>query len=190
MWSPLRKLFAAPGVASWLRTCFPLCPFKRVVSKYSPTKIMKTSFCYNLQKKVFMCFYANLGRHFVKLNNVGGYFCPDFQGFWVWFSANQNYCGCAWNPCIPTSNTTAFLKSSIGNFMVYQDRLETNLLQLFRHSENSEWFFIISVIIFWGQHCCWIETNVIGNDFFISFHCPQLLYCSPFPTEPSPESFE
>jgi len=32
--------------------------------------------------------------------------------------------------------------------MVYQYRLETNLLQLFVHPENSEWFSIISVIIF------------------------------------------
>jgi len=28
-----------------------------------------------------MCFYANLGRHFLKSNNVGRYFYPDFQGF-------------------------------------------------------------------------------------------------------------
>jgi len=32
--------------------------------------------------------------------------------------------------------------------MIYQDRLETNLLQLFAHAQNSEWFSIISVIIF------------------------------------------
>jgi len=42
---------------------------------------MKTSFWCNLKKKVFMCFYANLGRHFLKSNNVGRYFYPDFQGF-------------------------------------------------------------------------------------------------------------
>ena len=37
---------------------------------------------------------------------------------------------------------------------------------------------------FWGQRCSWTETNIIGNDvlFFISFHCPQLFYCSPCPT--------
>ena len=49
--------------------------------KYSPTSIMKTSFWCNLQEKVFMCVYANLGRHFLKSNNVGRYFYPDFQGF-------------------------------------------------------------------------------------------------------------
>ena len=32
--------------------------------------------------------------------------------------------------------------------MVYHDRLETNSLQLSRHPENSEWFSIISGIIF------------------------------------------
>jgi len=32
--------------------------------------------------------------------------------------------------------------------MGYQDRLETNLLQLFPHQPTSEWFSIISAIIF------------------------------------------
>jgi len=32
--------------------------------------------------------------------------------------------------------------------MVYQDCIETNLLQLFAHPENSEWFSIIYVIVF------------------------------------------
>jgi len=31
-----------------------------------------------------------------------------------------------------------FYKSTIGNFMVYQDQLETFLLQLFAHPETSE----------------------------------------------------
>jgi len=34
------------------------------------------------------------------------------------------------------------------NFMVYEDRTETKLLQLFAHPENSEWFSTISVISF------------------------------------------
>jgi len=41
-----------------------------------------------------------------------------------------------------------------GNFMVYQDRLEANLLQLFVHTKNSEWISIISVIVF--------EVNVVS----------------------------
>jgi len=32
--------------------------------------------------------------------------------------------------------------SIIGNFMGYQDRLQTNLLQLFTHPENLECFFL------------------------------------------------
>jgi len=32
--------------------------------------------------------------------------------------------------------------------MVYQDQLETNLLQLFAHTQNLEWFSIISDINF------------------------------------------
>jgi len=32
--------------------------------------------------------------------------------------------------------------------MVYQNWIETNLLQLFAHPENSEWFSTISSIIF------------------------------------------
>jgi len=42
----------------------------------------------------------------------------------------------------------AFHNSIIGNFMIYDDRFETNLLQLFAHLENSEWLSINSVIIF------------------------------------------
>jgi len=38
--------------------------------------------------------------------------------------------------------------SIISNFMIYQDRLETNLLQLFAPTCSSEWFSIISVICF------------------------------------------
>ena len=40
-----------------------------------------------------------------------------------------------------------FHHSIVGNFMVYQDRIETNLWQLFAQQKNPEWFSIISVII-------------------------------------------
>ena len=36
----------------------------------------------------------------------------------------------------------------IGDSMVYQDRLETNLLQLFARPENLQWFSTFSGIIF------------------------------------------
>jgi len=41
-----------------------------------------------------------------------------------------------------------FHNSIMGNFMVYQDRFETNLLQLFAQQEHSEWLSVISAIIF------------------------------------------
>jgi len=43
----------------------------------------------------------------------------------------------------------------MGNFIVFQDRIETNLLQLFEQQENSEWFSIISLIIF--------EVNIVAE---------------------------
>jgi len=97
---------------------------------------------------------------FLEVKQRWALFLPGFSGLLPRFLGNQNFWGCVSNPCTPTSNTTVFHKSIIGNFMVYQDRLEANLLQLFRHSENPEWFSIISVIIFWGQHCWWTETNI------------------------------
>ena len=70
----------------------------------------------------------------------------------------------------------------MGNFMVYQDRLEINLLQLFGHPENSEWFSIISVIIFEVKHCWWTETNKIGNDDFVFYVSIALnIFTAPLP---------
>jgi len=45
-------------------------------------------------------------------------------------------------------NDVPFHNSIIGNFIVYQDRIETDLLKLCAHPENSEWFTVISVILF------------------------------------------
>jgi len=41
-----------------------------------------------------------------------------------------------------------FHENIIGNFMASQDRIETNLLQLFAYRATSDWFSIISGIIF------------------------------------------
>jgi len=41
--------------------------------------------------------------------------------------------------------------------VVYQDRPETNLLQLCAHLENSEWFLSC---YFWDQHWWRIEKNI------------------------------
>jgi len=74
---------------------------------------------------------------------------------------------------VPFHNSIIYI---IRHFMVYQIRLETNLLQLFAHPENSGWFSIISVIIF--------EVNVAAEQkqahlvtiflFCKSFHYPLL----------------
>jgi len=83
----------------------------------------------------------------------------------------------------PTGVEMSFHNSITGNVMVDQDRLETNLLQLFTHPESSGWFSIISVIISLGQHCWWTETNVFGNDFlvFYKFPLPSTLFTDPMP---------
>ena len=47
-----------------------------------------------------------------------------------------------------TGQWCLFGNSIIGNFMVHQERFETKLIQLFAPPKNSEWFSIISVIIF------------------------------------------
>jgi len=48
-----------------------------------------------------------------------------------------------------------FYNSIIGNFIIYQDRIETDLLKLCAHPENSEWFPVIYVIIF--------EVNIVAE---------------------------
>jgi len=129
-----------------------------------------------------MCFYGNLGRHFWSQATLGATFTRIFMDFVHSFSKSILS---GWD-CTPSCNNTAFHNSINirGNFMVYQDRFVKNLLQLFGHPENSEWFSISSIIIF--------EVNIVDEQkqtqlvttflFFISFHCPQLFYCSPCPT--------
>jgi len=53
----------------------------------------------------------------------------------------------------------------IGNFN-YQDRLETNLLVIFAHTYNSEWFSIICVT---GQHSYWTCTCETNGFYWCAF---------------------
>jgi len=77
----------------------------------------------------------------------------------------------------------AFHNRLTKNCMVFQDKLETNLLHLFAHSQNSEWFSINFAIIFEEKICC-PKTSTMGNDFcflqvfiaFNSFTSPILAY--------------
>jgi len=77
--------------------------------KFSPTKIMKTFFWYDLQRNDFHVFFCKHWVPFLKWNNVGGIFpglsgiLPKFLEILPGFSTNQNFWGCA---CIPVSYTT------------------------------------------------------------------------------------
>jgi len=89
-----------------------------------------------------------------------------------------------------TGPEVPFHNSIIGYFMVYQDRLETNLLQPPRK------FTIVFdnlCYYFWGKPCWWTETNIIGNDCFVfhklplrlnSFTAPPPFRCSGVPVSP------
>ena len=48
-----------------------------------------------------------------------------------------------------------FNNSILGRFMVCKDRFEPNILHLFAHPENSEWFSITFVLIF--------EVNIVAK---------------------------
>jgi len=59
-------------------------------------------------------------------------------------------------PALPKGTKGAevsFHNSVMGNFMIYQDRIKTNFLELSARLGNSEWFPMISVIIF--------EVNIV-----------------------------
>jgi len=115
-------------------------------------------------KKGLHVFFHKLWVWFLEVKQRWAPFIPGFSGILLRFSANQHFWGCACTPCTPTSNTTTFHISIIGNFMVYQDRLETNLLQLFGNLENSEKIFYKFCYYFWGQHCWWTEANIYGKE--------------------------
>jgi len=160
-----RCLFIIGVGAGKFLGCERFCPnFPRLARKvfwatsaynFSPTKVVKASFWCNHQKKGLHGFLCKPRVPFFVVKQSWAPFSPGFSGLLARFSTNQNFWGCACNPCTPTSNTIVFHNSIIGNFMVYRDRLETNLLLLFRHPENSEWFSKISVIIF--------EVNIVDE---------------------------
>jgi len=122
-------------------------------------------------KKVFMCFSANLGRRFLKSSNAGHHFSADYQGCCHDFQQIKTF-GVRLHPQPPTSNTTAFHKSIIGNFVVYQDRLEHMVIAAFRASRKLRLIYYNFCYYFWGPHRWWIETNIIGNEFFVFYKFP------------------
>jgi len=66
--------------------------------------------------------------------------------------------------------------------MAYQDRIETNLLQLLAQQENSEWFSIISVIVLKSLLLLNRNKN-IGNDLLVfhKFPFPSTFILLPLP---------
>jgi len=59
-----------------------------------------------------MCFYANLGRHFLKSNNVGHNFYPDFQGFCQDFQQSKKFGSALANPALPHPTPLIFITVS------------------------------------------------------------------------------
>jgi len=69
------------GVRRIFAQNFPSLPEKFVCDfayKFSPTKIIKTFFWYELQKKGLHVFIRKRRAPFFKSNNVGHHFCSDF----------------------------------------------------------------------------------------------------------------
>jgi len=55
--------------------------------------------------------------------------------------------------------------------MVYQDRLETNLLQLFAYPENSEWFSISFLLLYLVEiiiHIIIFDVNIVAEQKFVN----------------------
>jgi len=72
---------------------------------------------------------------------------------------------------------------SIGNYMVYQDRHKTKLFAAIPAPRKFRKIFYNFCYYFWGQHCWWTETNIIGNDFFViyKFPLPSTIFLLPLP---------
>jgi len=65
-----------------------------------------------------------------------------------------------------------FYNSIIGNFIVYQDRIETDLLKLCVQPENLEWFSVISVIIHEVNIVAKRKQAQLSNDSFVFYTFP------------------
>jgi len=65
---------------------------------------------------------------------------------------------------------------TVGDFMVYQNRLEKMLLQIFAHPENQKFFHIL--LIFLRSTMLLHRKKHIGNGFlfFISINCPKVFH--------------
>ena len=100
MWSAMEVAWLAPkvkeqanfwGFEGFLPEFSQTCPksFERLCLQIFSLKDHEDLSWEDLQKKVFMCFFANVGRHFMKSIKVRPHFCPDFQRFCADF---QGFC--------------------------------------------------------------------------------------------------
>jgi len=56
-------------------------PLLRILpTNFFPQRPRRRFLC-DIQKNVLLCFYENVGRHFLRSNNIGRHFCPNFQEF-------------------------------------------------------------------------------------------------------------
>jgi len=66
-----------------------------------------------------------------------------------------------------TGQRCLYHNSIIVNFTVYQNWIQTNLLQLFAHPENSEWFSVIPVIIIFEVNIVAERKQAYWQHFFV-----------------------
>ena len=128
------------GVAKNICANFPKYPRK---TTFRPQRSLRPFYSVTSKKGLHVFFLQILGAIFWSQAMLSAT-STRISGILSRFSTNQNFWWCA---CTPTSNNTAFHNIIAGNFVVYQDRLETNLLQLFGRPENSEWFSANFVVI-------------------------------------------
>jgi len=148
--------------------------------KFSRTKIMNTSFWCNLQKKVFMCFYANRGCHFLKSNNVGRYFHPDFQGFCPDFQQIKTFGGALATPAPPPPAPLLFITVS----WVISWVMKMDLKQIhcsYSGTQQIQNDFLSFLLLFLRSTLLMNRNNIIGNDLFCKFPLPSSLFVLPFP---------
>jgi len=94
------------GAKDFCQTCPKSCA--TFADKFSSTNIIKTFFGVTSKKRLYVCFSANVERHFLKSNNVGRHFwqgfqgfCPNFQRFFSHFRQIKTF-GVATEPPPPT----------------------------------------------------------------------------------------
>ena len=92
----------------------------------------------------------------------------------------QGHCPCL-SKIGATETEVPFRNSIIGNFVVYQGRLET-IFAAIRAPRKFTMAFYNICYHFWGQHCYWIETSVLVTSFcFYKFPLPSSLWLNPCP---------